>query len=75
MIYKNIEIKAKHFLGSDSKLSVTILAEKPGILSHYIFYCALLIYDIQYFGKRLYLNIGLFHPLPYTYLFRRFYIV
>ena len=27
MIYKNIEIKAKHFLGSDSKLSVTILAE------------------------------------------------
>jgi len=32
MIYKNIEIKAKHFLGSDSKLSVTILAEKAGIL-------------------------------------------
>ena len=28
MIYKNIEIKAKHFLGSDSKVSVTILAEK-----------------------------------------------
>jgi hypothetical protein len=29
--YKNIDIKAKHFLGSDSKVSVTILAEKAGI--------------------------------------------